>query len=354
LGNWAYVENGITSATLKQDRNYNLVNEINGLKTYGLNLWTKPRYDQVGNTTRIPRTDNPTQPIRIDYDAWNRPTWIYVYDASWNRLKVALYSYDGLGRRITELRYQSNGKDLSERLDHYYDDQWRVAAIYSSSVADVTKPLSTGTLIADYLWGQSLGGYVDSLVLRNTSLRLYALQDAHYNAVALADTTGTIVERFAYSAFGQVVYLDSNFDTVTTSANNWINLFAGRPQDLQTSISNVRHRDYASIIGRWTSRDPIGEKEGLNLYSYTMNNPINLTDPQGLISFDGGWIPLGIKKCTINQFTMCLGVCSADGMILDKCEVVFKVRRIPRGISYIETARCYCKPTCPLPGGMVS
>ena len=39
---------------------------------------------------------------------------------------------------------------------------------------------------------------------------------------------------------------------------------------------------YDPTIGRWLSRDPIGEDRGWNLYGYVSNNPISLWDPFGL------------------------------------------------------------------------
>jgi len=41
-------------------------------------------------------------------------------------------------------------------------------------------------------------------------------------------------------------------------------------------------RWYDSEVGRFISRDPIGEKGGVNLYVYVGNNPIKLVDPYGL------------------------------------------------------------------------
>jgi hypothetical protein len=44
----------------------------------------------------------------------------------------------------------------------------------------------------------------------------------------------------------------------------------------------ARFRAYDPVMGRWLSRDPIGEEGGLNLYGYVGNNPINYMDPLGL------------------------------------------------------------------------
>jgi uncharacterized protein RhaS with RHS repeats len=41
-------------------------------------------------------------------------------------------------------------------------------------------------------------------------------------------------------------------------------------------------RAYSSALGRFFSRDPLGEEGGLNLYGYVENDPVNGVDPLGL------------------------------------------------------------------------
>lgn len=45
------------------------------------------------------------------------------------------------------------------------------------------------------------------------------------------------------------------------------------------------YRYYNPQLGRWLSRDPIGERGGINLYHFLCNNPQNDVDPLG----EDGW-----------------------------------------------------------------
>ncbi len=56
-------------------------------------------------------------------------------------------------------------------------------------------------------------------------------------------------------------------------------------------------RIYNASLGRWISRDPIGEVGGLNLYSYVINEPSRRIDPLGLIAgVDDAAIAWGIGE----------------------------------------------------------
>lgn len=49
---------------------------------------------------------------------------------------------------------------------------------------------------------------------------------------------------------------------------------------MRKSRTEYRHLDTNSSI--WLNHDPIGERSGLNLYTYVRNDPIDLIDPLGL------------------------------------------------------------------------
>ncbi len=56
--------------------------------------------------------------------------------------------------------------------------------------------------------------------------------------------------------------------------------FTGKELDLHTGLYDFGARRYDARQGQWLSADPAFD--GLNLYGYVRNNPVNLVDPSGL------------------------------------------------------------------------
>ena len=59
-------------------------------------------------------------------------------------------------------------------------------------------------------------------------------------------------------------------------------LFTWREYDSEIGLYYYRARYYSSELGRFISRDPIGQIDDINLYSYVGNNSVMFVDPSGL------------------------------------------------------------------------
>ena len=231
--------------------------------------------------TEIPDPKNPGSQLLAKYDAWNRLAYA---EAGGHRFY--LYKYDGLNRRTER-------SETGVVTQFYYSNQWQVLEeqIRSSQVDEQRQ----------YVWGTR---YVDDLVLRDSSIdtgtdgssgtatsggghiteRLYALQDANFNVVALVDESSQIMERYVYTPYGEATYLDRDFMPLSVQESAFENeyLYTGRRVDRDSGLQLNRNRYYHQQLGRWVSRDPIGYEGGWNHYAYTHNQPLRQVDPDGL------------------------------------------------------------------------
>jgi RHS repeat-associated protein len=118
----------------------------------------------------------------------------------------------------------------------------------------------------------------------------------HYDGlgsvVALSNISGVIVEQYSYDAFGST--------TITTtpgytSPNNPY-MFTARRYDDETGLYYYRMRYYSPQQGRFLQPDPIGYADGMNIYAYVGNNPLNSIDPWGLVRRDSRWTEQFLEK----------------------------------------------------------
>ncbi len=295
-GNWSnFTQTGGGQSAIYQDRQVNGTNQIQNYNDAGgssTSNWIVPVYDGGRNMTVMPQPGNETLGVNCVYDAWNR-----LVSATAGGV-TATYSYDGDGRMVERTQGTAT--------THYYYAGQQVVETRAglSSVAPQALPPQY-----QYVWSPI---YVDAPVLRDSynssgamisTGRIYYLTDANHSVSAVAGTSGSVIERYVYDAYGKVTVCGANWVPTgqPSSVNNTL-LYTGRPQDPTTDLYYDRARWYNSSLGTFTAQDPLGLGGGdANLYRYGKDSPVNASDPTGEASSGGGGAAKAYIKVTLGS-----------------------------------------------------
>ena len=104
----------------------------------------------------------------------------------------------------------------------------------------------------------------------------FFVTDHHGSVVVLLDNDGEQIGGYSYDPYGQ------ERATTEGAAEDNIFRYAGAQYDIETGLYKMGHRYYDPSTGRFTQPDPSGAEN--NQFAYAANNPINYTDPTGLLS----------------------------------------------------------------------
>jgi RHS repeat-associated protein len=241
----------------------------------------------AGTTTYTPNTVN-------QITASTNPSRTYVYDNDGNMTtgfnpdsKTMTMTYDAEDR-LSSAQY-TDSSSIIQKTTYDYGGDGLLAVMYKYSggvLQTTTRYVRAGFLpiqerdagnnvTREYTWGLNYGGGIGGLLnLKQGGNDYNYLYDGKGNVTALIDSTQSPVVTYAYDPFGVRMKQVGTFEQPYQ--------FSTKPYDPQTGLSNFGFRYYNAGLGKWLTRDPLGEKGGINLYGFVGGNPVNFVDPLGL------------------------------------------------------------------------
>jgi RHS repeat-associated protein len=227
---------------------YSLATTAQTYATNGLN-----QYTQIVSSTTV----NPTYDLNGNLTSDGATTFVYDID---NRLtsasgaKSGTLTYDTLDRL-----FQTSGTSTTQ----FLYDGFNLVAEYNAS----------GTLLRRYVYGPEVDEplvWYESAAVGATNRRYFHANNQG-SVIAVANNSGTTLEKHNYDSFGQ---------RGTTNTSRF--QFTAQANIPELGLYFYKARFYSPELGRFLQTDPIGYQDDPNLYAYVQNDPINGADSLGL------------------------------------------------------------------------
>ncbi|MEW1568846.1 RHS repeat-associated core domain-containing protein [Streptomyces sp. NPDC093509] len=260
------------------------------------NDYLYPGYDDAGNWTTA-NADQPHGIRKTDHisiaagssTGTTTSTDNFTYDADGTMLKrvqpgvTTDYTWTKLGQLATVKATKSSGSDLT-RFVYDADGNLAVRTTPQETIAYIgSMELRTdGTKVSATRYYTSAGATV---AMRTTTGNAnaggkvtYLMADMQASTQLAVDAASGNATRRRYTPFG-----DERGGTLPAGTSKG---FLGKTEDTSTGLSLLGERAYDPNLGRFLSPDPISapyQPQNLSSYSYSGNDPINYSDPSGLM-----------------------------------------------------------------------
>jgi RHS repeat-associated protein len=265
---------------LTQTYTYDQVNRLTVAEENGGASWRQTfAYDQYGNRSFV--ASQTTSSLLGANPSFNPAN---------NRIAAGQgYGYDAAGNLVSDAQGHSYAYDAENRQTNY--NAGIATYVYDGSGQRVKKVVGAVTTIFVYdVLGRTVAEYNNSN-LSSSNGTTYTTTDALGSPRLLTNAQAAVVSRHDYAPFGEE--LSSQLGGRSSQSQQYMvddlrKKFTGQERDSESSLDYFYARYYGSAQGRFTSADPLlssgkgANPQTWNRYSYTLNDPLNLSDPSGM------------------------------------------------------------------------
>jgi RHS repeat-associated protein len=250
-------------------------------------------YDPIGNRTAA---TNNAEALTYAANALNQYTNITA-----GTVQVPQYDLDGNMTAYGDWTFAWSGENrlilasnTAHRVEYTYDYQGRMiqkvvdgqtnSLIWDGfTIIQMLTHSQTHTLTNAFVWGldlsstlQGAGGVGGLLAVTRNGTTYDPCYDSNGNITDYVATNGAVAAHYEYSPFGEIVVQSGDM------ADAYTHRFSTKPWCAVTGLSEYELRKYSPSMGRWVSRDPIGEIGGKHIYVLADNRMMNAIDLLGL------------------------------------------------------------------------
>ncbi len=215
--------------------------------------------------------------------------WTYTWDAE-NRLVKAVRNLTGIPYREIRFDYDGNDRLIQKRVYHASGGAVVVTEKYlHESGRRLLTVNASNQPVQSFHWGLDVSGTQDNAAGAGgllwihdhaSGIRHLVCTDGNANVTHLVNAAnGAITAAYEYSPHGELLRATGAY----AFANPF--RFSTKAQDDLTGLLDYGRRFYKPDWGVWLSRDPLGDIDGLNLYGFCGNDPVNRIDVSGYYSW---------------------------------------------------------------------
>jgi RHS repeat-associated protein len=189
----------------------------------------------------------------------------------------AFYVYDAAGQRVRKVIEAQNGTRKQERI---YIDAFEIYREFKANGTDIGLERESLQVMDD----KQRIALVETQTIENSSpvkavpVQRYQLGNHLGSASVELDKDGALISYEEYHPYGTTAW-QAGRSAAEVSLKRY--RYTGKERDEESGLYYHGARYFASWLGRWTSCDPMGLVDGLNVYWYGRNNPLVIIDPTG-------------------------------------------------------------------------